>query len=167
MNRTLFTEIIYIIVALSAIVFIGFIASLFYLLFGWTLEPNVYYASFTLVGAIFILILATTLPWKKVRKGALLGGLAVFLAGVIAICACVGYNSYMDSLVVIDNSAINTQEYLAFHPDSKIARLDHEASLRFSMTDNLPVLDGAAAFFNFRLGLCAHFVVPMQPKNAA
>lgn len=134
---------------------------IYLLLFGREFEVNVYFSSFALIAAAWILLLATFVPFKRIRKGVLIGGGAVALAGVIAISACLGYNAWLDSIRVIDKSAIDTDLYLAFDPNSKIARLGHDASLSFSVSDDLPVLDGAAAFFP----IYSAFVEAVYPKN--
>ena len=148
-----------------AILFFAAIIIFFIYMFGaFGMEPNVYFASFAVLVALGLLSIAWLLSWeklKKVRKGFLFGALAVGLAGVIAISCCLGYNAWLDSIIIIDNSAINTKEYLAFDPNSNIARLEHEASLKFSITDHLPVVDGAAAFFP----LYSSFVEAVYPLN--
>lgn len=53
--------------------------------------------------------------------------------------------NYEKSLVVDTNVNIDSSEYLPFVEETKIVKLDHEASLK--LTDNLPRLDGAAAAF--------------------
>ncbi len=120
---------------------------LYVLLFGRSLDVNVYYSGFAVIGAVAIFLLAWFLPFRKLKKRVFFCGVAVFLAGVIAICACLGYNAYLDSITFVDKSAIDTDLYLAFKADSKIARLKDRAALSFTEADDLPVLDGAAAFF--------------------
>ena len=53
--------------------------------------------------------------------------------------------NYEKSLVVDTNVNIDSSEYLPFVDETKIVKLNHEASLK--LTDNLPRLDGAAAAF--------------------
>ncbi|MBQ8379219.1 MAG: substrate-binding domain-containing protein, partial [Clostridia bacterium] len=57
----------------------------------------------------------------------------------------IGINKYEESLTIKTNVNIDCNEYLPFVEESKIVKLDHEASLK--LTDNLPRLDGAAAVF--------------------
>ena len=57
----------------------------------------------------------------------------------------IGINKYEESLTIKTNVNIDCNEYLPFVEESKIVKLDHEASLQ--LTDNLPRLDGAAAVF--------------------
>ena len=83
---------------------------------------------------------------KFIRVMLIVSGVATLSVGC-AIGGCYGYEAYYDSIRIIDNSAINTDEYLPFREDSKIARLDHEAKLRFNALEELPRVDGAAALF--------------------
>lgn len=140
-------KILYTVVKVGVIVLAGLILFFFYLFRLFGVAPNVFYSSFVLLAAVVALAVAWLLPFKKVRKGFLFSALAVGLAGIIAVGACLGYNAHQKAITIKGDGAIDTREYLAFHPESKIARLDHEASLRFTMDDDLPVVDGAAAFF--------------------
>lgn len=54
-------------------------------------------------------------------------------------------NKYEEYITIDTNVNINCQEYLPFEKESKIVKLDHEASLK--LKDNLPRVDGAAAVF--------------------
>lgn len=140
-------KIVYLVVKILVVSFAAIILFFFYIFGLFGAAPNVYYSSFVLIAAGVALAAAWILPMKKVRMGFLFSGLAVLLAGVIAIGSCLGYNAHQKSITIKGDGAIDTSEYLAFDPNSKIARLDHEASLRFTMEDKLPVVDGAAAFF--------------------
>lgn len=133
--------------AVMLLVLLGFAGLMFFLLFGLFLEPNIYYSCIVLFASLAVLAAGIALPWKKPRKFTLLGGAALLLAWAIALCACLGCNAYRDSLTLVDKSNIDTDLYLAFDPDSDIPRLGKEASLRFPLADDLPVVDGAAAFF--------------------
>ena len=68
---------------------------------------------------------------------------------VIVLAICLGINigivKYDESITINTNTNINTSEYLPFTNNSKIVKLDHEASLK--LKDNLPIVDGAAAVF--------------------
>lgn len=52
---------------------------------------------------------------------------------------------YDESITIDTAPSINVREYLPFREDSKIIKLDHEASLQ--LTGDLPIVDGAAAVF--------------------
>ena len=140
-------KILYTALKVGVIVLAGLILFFFYLFRLFGVAPNVFYSSFVLLAAVIALALAWLLPFKKVRKGFLFSALAVGLAGVIAVGACLGFNARQSAITIKGDGAIDPSEYLAFHEESKIARLGSEASLRFSEEDNLPVVDGAAAFF--------------------
>ena len=56
-----------------------------------------------------------------------------------------GIAKYDESITVDTSPNIVVEEYLPFTEDSKIARLDYEASLK--LENDLPVIDGAAALF--------------------
>ena len=70
------------------------------------------------------------------------------------------YNRIEESKVVKSNISINVDNYLPFSDDSKIARLDHEASIK--LEDSLPRLDGAAAAFP----VYSAFVNAVYPESA-
>ena len=57
----------------------------------------------------------------------------------------IGIIKYEESITIKTNVNIDCSEYLPFIEDSKIVKLDNEASLK--LTDNLPRVDGAAAVF--------------------
>lgn len=93
------------------------------------------------------LLLALLIPLIYVRKRKLVGIIwgvlaVVFAAAVMINLALVRHE---ESLSINTTPNINTSEYLPFREDSKIARLDHPASLQ--LTDALPIVDGAAALF--------------------
>ena len=64
---------------------------------------------------------------------------------VIAISINIGINKYNEKITIDTNPNINTSEYLPFDKNSKIVTLDKESSLK--LTNNLPIVDGAAAVF--------------------
>lgn len=68
--------------------------------------------------------------------------LAVYLA---AISVNVGINAYNESITINTSPNIDVNLYLPFEEESRIVKLDKEASLQLS--DDLPVVDGAAAVF--------------------
>lgn len=64
---------------------------------------------------------------------------------LLAVSASIGAYEYNESITIDTSPNINLDEYLPFDENSKIARLDHEASLK--LTGQLPKIDGAAALF--------------------
>ncbi len=81
----------------------------------------------------------------------------VVLAIVINI-SCVNYDK---GLKIKTDININTSEYLPFVKDTKIYKLNKEASLKFNTSDDLPILDGAAAVFP----VYSAFVNAVYPSN--
>lgn len=78
---------------------------------------------------------------KKVLK---YWGIFVFIF-TIALSINIGINKYNEKITINTNPNINTEEYLPFDKNSKIVKLEKEASLK--LTNNLPIVDGAAAVF--------------------
>lgn len=113
------------------------------------LDFKVWIASLLFLVALLLAAIAWLMPnaWKRGVKAFSRSALCIALAGVIAVGATFGYCVYLDSIRIVDNLNINTEEYLPFDENSKIARLDKEASLRFTIFDDLPVIDCAAALF--------------------
>ena len=74
-------------------------------------------------------------------------GWVIFFAVTVVICGIkYGIEAYDRSITINTTPNINVHEYLPFEEDSKIVKLDKEASLKF-VPGNLPRLDGAAAVF--------------------
>lgn len=95
-----------------------------------------------------LLLAVTALPFRgkwryTLRRFAGAGALVALLA----LGGTAGWNAYQASITIVDNTNIDTSRYLPFTEDSQIARLEGEASLRFSPLGDLPVLDGASALF--------------------
>ena len=113
------------------------------------LDFKVWIASLLFLVALSLAAIAWLMPnaWKRGVKAFSRSALCIALAGVIAVGATFGYCVYLDSIRIVDNLNINTEEYLPFDENSKIARLDKEASLKFTIFDDLPVIDYAAALF--------------------
>ena len=113
------------------------------------LDFKVWIASLLFLVALSLAAIAWLMPnaWKRGVKAFSRSALCIALAGVIAVGATFGYCVYLDSIHIVDNLNINTEEYLPFDENSKIARLDKEASLKFTIFDDLPVIDCAAALF--------------------
>lgn len=99
---------------------------------------------------VFLILPAILLPlvWCPRRYKRILLGWGVFMvlyAGAIGINLAV--NHHNDRITINTTPNINVYEYLPFEEESKIVKLENEASLRFTVKDDLPVVDGAAAVF--------------------
>lgn len=68
-------------------------------------------------------------------------------------------NKYNEKITIDTNPNINTNEYLPFDSNSKIVKLEKGASLQ--LTNNLPIVDGAAAVFP----VYSAFVNATYPSN--
>lgn len=97
----------------------------------------------------FIVLPALVLPliWckKEKRKKCIIGcGIFILIFAVI-LAIPFAIEAYEDSITVKEVVNIDTSEYMPFDKNSKIAVLDEESTLK--LTENLPRVDGAAAFF--------------------
>ena len=89
----------------------------------------------------FLLSLVLFHSRKTVLK---IGGIVV-LVYLVIFAIDFGIARYDESITVDTSPNIVVEEYLPFTKDSKIATLDHEASLK--LENDLPIIDGAAALF--------------------
>lgn len=94
-----------------------------------------------------ILIFPALIPfiWIKKRKKYALIWTSMFLLFIIPFSVKLGLDLYDESITVNTTPNIAVNEYLPFDENSKIVTLDKEASLK--LTEDLPILDGAAAVF--------------------
>ena len=112
-----------------------------------TAPLRVFFASLT--GYLFIVPfwLFFFFRTERVSKAFLVSGISLFAVTGICVGSMYGYEGYLNSIRLVDNSNINTFEYLPFKEGSKVAKLDDSSSLRFSALEYLPKVDGAAALF--------------------
>jgi len=120
--------------------YLGFVVYLFMVAAG--AHSAIGYASMTVIPALLL-----PLIWSRKRMR-VLAGWGIF-AGVFTISLGINlaWNAYDESITVNTSPNINVYEYLPFKEDSKTVQLEKEATLRFRESDDLPVLDGAAAVF--------------------
>lgn len=126
---------------------VGYFGLFLLLLLSVLLPLNMFPGAVGLLVALLMLGLSA-LPfrggWRRVLRRIAGAGTALSLA---ALAGAWEWNAYQASITIVDNTNIDTSLYLPFTGDSRIARLEGEASLRFSPLEDLPVLDGAAALF--------------------
>lgn len=96
--------------------------------------------SVLLLPSILLILIYSKNKKRNLKRWGIFILLFVLLFGIN-----IGINKYEESLTIKTNVNIDCNEYLPFVEESKIVKLDHEASLQ--LTDNLPRLDGAAAVF--------------------
>lgn len=95
---------------------------------------------------IGMLVLPSLLPliWLKKRKKYLIVWGCAAAVYFIALGVNYGLKKYDESITVNTAPNINVHEYLPFEEDSKIVKID---SKTLKLTEDLPRIDGAAAFF--------------------
>ena len=124
------------------IIFFSVYAGLLYVLIIESHGADYYLA---IAGAIlFPAFLIFLIFFGKRKKAVILWGMVIGLY-ILAVNASIGSYEYNESITIDTSPNINLDEYLPFDDNSKIARLDHEASLK--VTGKLPRIDGAAALF--------------------
>lgn len=122
--------------------YISYIVAIFLLLILSLIKINVVLIvwSVLLLPSILLILIYSKNKKRDLKRWGIFILLFVLLFGIN-----IGINKYEESLTIKTNVNIDCNEYLPFVEESKIVKLDHEASLQ--LTDNLPRLDGAAAVF--------------------
>lgn len=122
--------------------YISYIVAIFLLLILSLIKINVALIvwSVLLLPSILLILIYSKNKKRDLKRWGIFILLFVLLFGIN-----IGINKYEESLTIKTNVNIDCNEYLPFVEESKIVKLDHEASLQ--LTDNLPRLDGAAAVF--------------------
>ena len=122
--------------------FVCYIVDTFLLLFFISKNIN----TFLIFGSMLVLpsLLLIAIFSKKKKRAILILEIYTLIL-VLLFGINIAKINYEKSLVVDTNVNIDSSEYLPFVEETKIVKLDHEASLK--LTDNLPRLDGAAAAF--------------------
>ncbi len=99
---------------------------------------------FAYIGMLVLPSFALPMIWLKKRKKFLMIWMIPAVIYFISLGIHYGLEKYDQSITVNTAPNINVHEYLPFREDSKIVKLD---SKTLKLTDSLPVIDGAAAFF--------------------
>jgi len=99
---------------------------------------------FVYIGMLIIPSLFLPLIWLKKRKKFFIGWLIPAVIYFISLGVHYGLEKYDQSITINTAPNINVHEYLPFREDSKIVKIDSET---LKLTGDLPVIDGAAAFF--------------------
>ena len=121
-------------------IFYFFILMIFALNTGIQINVVLEYMSFFIVPVFLI-----TLIWFNNRRKLLKIWAVIAAVFVAAVGINVGTQAYDKSITVNVTPNIAVNEYLPFEEESKIVSLEKEAS--FKLTENLPIIDGAAAVF--------------------
>ena len=99
---------------------------------------------FAYIGMLIIPSLFLPLIWRKKRKKFLIIWLVPAVIYFVSLGVHYGLEKYDQSITINTAPNINVHEYLPFREDSKIVKIDSQT---LKLTDDLPVIDGAAAFF--------------------
>ena len=99
---------------------------------------------FAYIGMLVIPSLFLPLIWLKKRKKFLIIWLVPAVIYFVSLGVHYGLEKYDQSITINTAPNINVHEYLPFREDSKIVKID---SKTLKLTEDLPVIDGAAAFF--------------------
>lgn len=99
---------------------------------------------FAYIGMVVLPSLLLPLIWLKKKKKFLIIWLIPAAIYFISLGVHYGLEKYDQSITINTAPNINVYEYLPFREDSKIVKINSET---LKLTDDLPVIDGAAAFF--------------------
>jgi len=99
---------------------------------------------FAYIGMLVLPSLVLPLIWLKKRKRFLIIWMIPAVLYFAALGVDYGYQKYDESITVNTAPNIQVHDYLPFDENSKIVKLD---SKTLKLTENLPRIDGAAAFF--------------------
>ena len=99
---------------------------------------------FVYLGMLVIPTLLLPLIWLKKKKKVFIIWLIPAVIYFISLGVHYGLEKYDQSITINTAPNINVHEYLPFREDSKIVKIDSQT---LKLTDDLPVIDGAAAFF--------------------
>ena len=111
---------------------------------GMILMSEGIHQAFIYVGMFVIPALLLPLIWLKKKKKVFIIWLIPAVIYFISLGVHYGLEKYDQSITINTAPNINVHEYLPFREDSKIVKIDSET---LKLTDDLPVIDGAAAFF--------------------
>lgn len=137
-----FEKLIFKLIITGIALFVSYIVSIYLLIIFNSLKINVIS---TVWSALLLPTLLLILIYSKNKKRNLKRFGIFILVFFIVLGINIGINKYEESITVKTNVNIDCNEYLPFTEDSKIVKLDKEASLK--LTEKLPILDGAAAVF--------------------
>jgi phosphate transport system substrate-binding protein len=144
-------------------VLIGFAAGVLsfftFILLGFSL-PALGTILFSLLAIFNVSLAAFLILWNILKTKKVYYILAVPVICILTATAIIRYNSHIREIPTISEENYE-YAYRPFAETSKAAKLDEESNLRFTIYDNLPVLDGATALYP----VYASFAQAVYPKN--
>lgn len=111
---------------------------------GMILMSEGIHQAFVYVGMVVVPALLLPLIWLKKKKKVFIVWLIPAVIYFISLGVHYGLVKYDQSITINTAPNINVHEYLPFRENSKIVKIDSQT---LKLTDDLPVIDGAAAFF--------------------
>ena len=135
-------KIVFKLILTAGSLFARYIVAIFLLLILGSSDINIVS---TIWSAILLPSLLLLLIYSKNKKRDLKRWGIFLLLFFIVLGINIGINKYEESITIKTNVNIDCNEYLPFVEETKIVKLENEASLK--LTENLPILDGAAAVF--------------------
>lgn len=137
-----FGKIIFKLILTAGALFASYIVAIYLLLILGSSKINIVS---TVWSAILLPSLLLLLIYSKNKKRDLKRWGIFILLFFIVLGINVGINKYEESITIKTNVNINCEEYLPFVEETKIVKLENDASLK--LTENLPIVDGAVAVF--------------------
>lgn len=137
-----FGKIIFELILTAGALFASYIVAIYLLLILGSSKINIVS---TVWSAILLPSLLLLLIYSKNKKRDLKRWGIFILLFFIVLGINVGINKYEESITIKTNVNINCEEYLPFVEETKIVKLENDASLK--LTEKLPIVDGAAAVF--------------------
>ena len=128
--------------ALSVIVLV--VSAYVAIIWGMILMSEGVHPVLAYIGMAVLPTFALPMIWLKKRKKFFIIWLIPAVIYFVTLGINYGYEKYDQSITVNTAPNIRVHEYLPFEENSKIVKID---SKTLKLTDNLPVIDGAAAFF--------------------
>ncbi len=137
-------EVLSILIKMTLTVAVIFVSAYAAVISGMILLSEGVHQVFAYIGMLVLPSLLLPLIWLKKRKNFILRWLVAAAIYFIALGINYGLEKYDESITINTSPNINVHEYLPFEEDSKIVKIE---SKTLKLTDNLPKIDGAAAFF--------------------
>ena len=115
---------------------------------------------FSLLAAFNVSLIAFLILWNIIKTKKVYLILAVPCICILTAITIIAYNNYIHEIPTVSEENYQYR-YLPFTETNDLAKLDKETNLRFTVFDDLPVLDGATALYP----VYASFVQAVYPKD--
>jgi len=143
-NKTLknFGKLLFKLIITGIALFLSYIVAIYLLIILSSLKINVFLVvwSIILLPSLLLILIYSKNKKRYLKRWGICILIFTSLLGIN-----IGINKYEESITIKMDINIDCNEYLPFAKETKIVKLDKEASLK--LIENLPRLDGAAAVF--------------------